>query len=217
MIRDGDARTAAGVTAKAGSRPEKVEVLSRRRLLDDFLVVEEARLRHERFDGTMTGDVRRLRLVRGDAAAALPYDPARRCFYLTEQFRWPVHSVGVPGWFLEIPAGIVSPGEVPASCMLRELREETGLEPRKWEHAFTYFASPGGSTERIFLYVAEVDGTGASGRVGGEAAENEDIRVVAVPYANVDEMLAQGRICDGKTIIALLAFRERQAQRALDA
>ncbi len=216
MIRDENPAKTAGVTARAGARPEKVEVKSRRRLLDDFLVVEEAMLSHEKFDGTMTGDVRRLRLIRGDAAAVLPYDPARRCLYLIEQFRWPVHSVGGNGWLLEIPAGIVSPGEVPASCMLRELREETGLEPMKWEHVFTYFASPGGSTERIFMYLAQVDGTGASGRVGGEAEEHEDIRVVAVPYAKVDELFAEGRICDGKTAIALLAFREREAKKAFE-
>ena len=190
-------------------RPERVDVRRRRILLDDFFVVEEAILRHETFDGSTTGDVRRLRLIRGDAAACLPYDPALRSFFLVEQFRWPPHSIGAGGWLLEIPAGLVGAGEDPADCMRRELQEETGLLARRMEHVFTFFATPGGSTERVFLYVAEVDGAGAAGRIAGQVAEDEDVRVCAVPYAEADGLMETGRICDAKTLLALLAFRQR--------
>ena len=191
-------------------KPEQVAIKSRKVILDAFLRIEEAVLQHDRYDGSKTGDVRRLRVIRGDAAACLVHDPALRCFFFVEQFRWPPYSVGGPGWLIEIPAGIVSPGEEPAACMKRELMEETGLEARKLEHLFTYFATPGGSTERIFLYLAEVDGAGAAGRIAGEASENEDIRVVSIPVDEVWDKLTDGSICDGKTLLALYAFRDRQ-------
>jgi nudix-type nucleoside diphosphatase (YffH/AdpP family) len=194
---------------RTSTQPMTVEVLRRRKLLDDFFLIEEAFLRHDRFDGARTGELRRLCLVRGDAAACLPYDPVERRFFLVEQFRWPPSSVGVYGWLMEIPAGLVDAGEDPAACMARELEEETGLAARRLDHVFTYFATPGGSTERIFLYLAEVEGAGAAGRLKGKPSENEDIRVHAVPYEEAWNMMKDGRIADGKTLLALLAFRER--------
>jgi ADP-ribose pyrophosphatase len=194
--------------ARSGNRPSKVEVLRTTRLLDDFFVVEESIIRHEMFDGSITGDLRRLCLNRGDAAACLPYDPARRLVFFVEQFRWPPRVIGESGWLVEIPAGLVAPGEDPADCMRRELLEETGLAARDLRHILTYFASPGGSTERIFLYLASVDGAGAEDRLAGQTSEHEDIRVMAVPYGEAWAMAADGRIADGKTLLALLAFRD---------
>lgn len=193
-----------------GERLSKVEVVGQRVILDDFFAIEEAILSHAKFDGTMTGRLRRLRLIRGDAAACLPYDPVHRLFFFVEQFRWPPWSIGQEGWLIEIPAGLLAPGEDPAGCMARELQEEAGLVAKKLEHVFTFFATPGCSTERIYLYLAEVDGGGAAGRIAGAPTENEDIRVLAIPYAEALRMAWDGRICDGKTLLALFAFRERK-------
>src|SRR2546426_629840 len=55
----------------------KVEVISRRRVFDDFFKIDEADLRFERYDGTMSEAVRRLNFERGDSAAALLSDAAR--------------------------------------------------------------------------------------------------------------------------------------------
>ena len=195
-------------------RPERVEVIDSRLILDDFFVIEEARLRHGKFDGGMTGELRRLRLIRGDAAACLPYDPERELFVFVEQFRWPPWSIGSEGWLLEIPAGIVSKGEKPEECIARELREETELVPKRIEHVLTFFSTPGGSTERIFLYFAQVDSEGVSGRIAGAPEEDEDIRVITLSYEEAWERCRDGRIHDGKTILALYAFRERQDQRS---
>ena len=48
----------------------KVEIISRKRVLDDFFKVDEAYLRFERFDGTMSEVVRRLNFERGDWSGA---------------------------------------------------------------------------------------------------------------------------------------------------
>ncbi len=192
----------------ASDRPSKVEIVSRDVVFNDFFVIETAILRHATFRGGMTKEVKRLALLRGDAAACLPHDPRHCQFFFVEQFRWPPWTTGDEAWLTEIPAGMVGSGEDPADCIVRELREETGLEAKKLEHLFTYYSTPGGSTERIFLYLAEVDGAGAAGRIAGEPSETEDIRVMAVPYEVAWVMVREGRIRDGKTLLALLAFRD---------
>src|SRR5262249_41357329 len=52
---------------KKGAAMPKVEVISRRRVFDDFFKVDEAKLRFERYDGTMSEAVRRLNFERGDS------------------------------------------------------------------------------------------------------------------------------------------------------
>jgi ADP-ribose pyrophosphatase len=200
------------VPDSANDRPSKVEIVSREVVFDDFFTIETAILRHATFSGGMTREVKRLALLRGDAVACLPYDPGQRQFFFVEQFRWPPWTTGEEAWLTEIPAGMVSSGEDPADSMARELREETGLVATNIEHLYTYYSTPGGSTERIFLYLAEVDGAGAAGRIAGEASETEDIRVTAVPFEEAFAMAREGRISDGKTLLALLAFRDRKGR-----
>ena len=49
----------------------KVEIQTRKRILDDFFKVDEVVLRHERADGRMTRSLRRLHLDRGDGIAGV--------------------------------------------------------------------------------------------------------------------------------------------------
>jgi hypothetical protein len=85
----------------------KVDIVSRKRVLDDFFKVEEARLRFERFDGTMSETVRRLSFERGDAAAALLVDARRRMVLLIEQFMYPtLEKAG--GWLETVVAGMIA-------------------------------------------------------------------------------------------------------------
>jgi len=64
---------------------------------------------------------------------------------------------------VEVPAGLVDPGETPAQAARRELREECGLEAERWEELGSAYSSPGFCDERIHVYLA----TGLS-HVGGE-------------------------------------------------
>ena len=52
---------------------KKVDVYSRRPLLDDFFKVDEVQVSFERFDGSMTPPVRRLVFERGDSVAAVVF------------------------------------------------------------------------------------------------------------------------------------------------
>lgn len=180
----------------------KAEVHSRRRLLDDFFKVDEAEVSFERPDGTMTPTVRRLVFERGDSAAAVVVHRDSGDLLFTEQFRFPTLDKG-PGWLLELVAGMVEAGVTPEATLAREIEEELGYRVARCEPIATFYLSPGGSSERIWLYYVEV---GADARVsagGGLAAENEDIRVVRLPEAEAKARLAAGGFADAKTLIGL--------------
>ena len=62
--------------------------------------------------------------------------------------------------------------------------------------------SPGGTTERIHLYVGKVDSTQADG-LHGLAHEGEDIRLHVVSREQAYRWVEEGRIDNATTVIAL--------------
>jgi ADP-ribose pyrophosphatase len=183
----------------------KVEVCSEKRLLDDFFRVDEATLSFERFDGSMSPRVRRLVFERGDSAAALVFERDANVLLFTEQFRFPAYRKG-EGWPLELMAGMVEEGETPEATVRRECEEELGYRPGNLEPVATFFVSPGGSSERIHLFYAEVTAAMQVGKGGGVAGEHEDIRIVRRSVDETRAALAAGRLTDAKTIIAVQWF-----------
>ena len=193
----------------------RVDVRSRRRLLDDFFKVDEAELSFERFDGSMTPPVRRLVFERGDSVAAVVFDRETQRLLLTEQFRFPTLEKG-PGWMIELIAGMIDRGEKPEASIRREIEEELGYRAHRIEHVATFYVSPGGSSERIWLYYAEVGDAGHVSAGGGLPGEHEDIRVVSISPEEARAALKDGRIADAKTIIGLQWFLARGPSRADD-
>src|SRR5712691_6168265 len=55
---------------------------------------------------------------------------------------------------LELPAGLVDPGELPIDTARRELEEETGFTAQHLEPLVRFYASPGFSTELLHIFVA---------------------------------------------------------------
>lgn len=148
---------------------------------------------------TPNGTELELELVRHPGAAAiLPLlsepESADPFVLLIRQYRY-----AAGGFIWEIPAGVLEPGEEPVTCARRELREETGAEADRFEHLTTIFTTPGFTNERIHLFLA-------SGIRPGKAAPNDDelIRTETVPVTRALEMIRDGEITDGKTVIALL-------------
>ncbi len=180
----------------------KFQIKSTRRILDDFFKVEEAYVCYERFDQSMSDVVRRLNVDRGDSVAAILLNRNRNNVILTKQFRYPTCASG-PGWIIEIVAGMLSDGESPEDCMQREIKEETGYRVTDLTRISTFFVSPGGSSERIFLFCAEVDDHNRVDEGGGVATEHEDIQVLEFSLDDISAMLERGEIMDAKTIIAL--------------
>jgi len=180
----------------------KVNLQERRHVFVDVFDIEEAVLQYELYDGSMSEPVRRLSLERGDSAAAILFDRARGSVILVEQFRYPAWSKG-GGWLIETIAGVVDPGESPELAVLREIEEESGYRVDAVTHVSTFFLSPGGSSERVFLYCALVDSSQRVDSGGGLDSENEDIRVLEIPTAELRHRLARGDFADAKTLIGL--------------
>jgi ADP-ribose pyrophosphatase len=95
---------------------------------------------------------------------------------------------------------MIEPDETPSETAIREALEETGYRITAPELIGSFFPSPGGSSERIFLHFAEVRDADRVGPGGG--GEGEDVRVVLLPAAELFERLDSGLIDDAKLIIA---------------
>ena len=182
---------------------KRVEIIEKKEIFRRlFFRIEEARLRHETLSGTMSEEMVRLNLKRGDGVAVLLHDPQAATVVMVEQFRYAAYENG-PGWLLEIPAGIVQEGEDPAEGMKREIEEETGYRVAELQHITTFYLSPGGSSERIWLYYAAVSPKDRITEGGGLPVEQEEIRVAVYPVAALVEKAASGEIQDAKTLVGL--------------
>jgi len=186
------------------------EILSKKRIFDHFFKVDELHLRHSTTQGAMSAELTRLVFERGDAVAALVHNRATNSLILTEQFRAPAAEKG-PAWLLELPAGMIDKDEEPASAVVREVYEEIGYRPTHVEFIASFYLSPGGSSERIFLYYCPVESVDQKSRGGGLAAEDEYISRVELPLSEAFKRLDDHEIVDAKTIIGLQWLRMRQA------
>ncbi|WP_019933090.1 ADP-ribose diphosphatase [Oceanimonas smirnovii] len=167
-----------------------------------FFRLLKVRLRHRLFAGGWGPELTRELFDRGHAAAVLPYDTVRDEVVLVEQFRvGAIHHDSSP-WLLEVVAGIVEPGESEEEVVRREAEEEAGLTLGRLTRAMSYFSSPGGCSERITVFVGEVDATQAASHAG-LTDEGEDIRVHRLSRREAMQWLADGRIDNAASVIAL--------------
>jgi nudix-type nucleoside diphosphatase (YffH/AdpP family) len=170
---------------------------------EGYFKLTETRLRFVKNDGSMSRTVSRLNLDRPDASAVLLYDPGQDAVVLVKQFRYSVFAGGDGGWMTEVVAGTLAPGDDPEQAARREVMEETGYRIDAMEHIHTFYPSPGGCSEKCFLYAAEVDDSMRVGEGGGAPDEEEDIEVLKVPAREALAMLDRKEINDGKTLVAL--------------
>lgn len=188
---------------------KKVVIESKRYVLDDFFKVEEARLQYELFNGEMSRTVRRFSLERGNSVAVLVYNTDTNKIILLNQFRFPTYKHG-HGWLTEIVAGMIDEGETPEESARRELLEEAGLTISAFEHICDFYASPGGSSEIIYLYYAEVAGKFAVPvKTGGLAGHGEDIVTLEVTLDEALEMIQTGALIDAKSVAAIYWLENR--------
>lgn len=188
---------------------KKVSIEQKRYLLNDFFKVEEAFLRFEQFNGEMSKKIRRLSLERGDSVAILVYNITTEKIILINQFRYPTYQKG-DGWMTETIAGMVDHDEAPEQTARRETQEETGLDINRFEPIATFYPSPGGSSERIFLYYSEVSGEQAKYEAtGGLLHEGEDIKVIELSLEDALKKIRSGEIMDAKTILGIYWLENR--------
>lgn len=199
------------------ARPN-VEIYSEKVLLKTrIFTVREAELRYRTYgaDRELSGDwSSRVTLVnadRGDSVAAVIVDTSRDEIILVEQFRFPTLGHG-SGWLCELVAGMVDDGEEPEAAIRREIREEIGYDVRALEQIYTLHLSPGGSSERVFLYYAEVDDSLRVGEGGGRADEAESLALRPLPLGELAALVGGGTVQDAKTLTGLLWLQLRRTR-----
>ena len=192
--------------------PQDVEILERETPFQGFFRVDTLTLRHKHYNGGWGEPVRRELFVRPPAAAVLPYDPVRGEILLVEQFRVGALEWRDTPWCLELIAGIADKeGESAADLIRREAVEEAGLPLGTMEPIAAYMPSPGGTKERLQVFVGHADLAGAGG-VFGCPDEGEDIRAVTVSADHIPALLESGQVDNAASLIALqwlLLNRER--------
>jgi ADP-ribose pyrophosphatase len=116
------------------------------------------------------------------------------------------HAAGQYLW--EVPAGKMDEGEERLAAAKRELKEETGYRAKKWTKLVRYFASPGFLGEWMQVFLAE-------GLIAGEATPEEDelLEVVLVPLSEVLQMIDEGKILDGKTLVSVQLYSRLRAKK----
>lgn len=176
--------------------------------------VNKAKLRFRRFDGRMSEEITRINFERGDSVGILLYDPEEDVVVLIRQFRYPIYASIDPkelkvgnakkAWMLEIVAGIIDPGHRAAEIASKEIMEESGyavlgdLLP-----ITTINPSPGGSSERIYLYLGLINHQNQLAEENESPSIGEDIQVVKLTFQEAMTMVEHGEISDAKTIISL--------------
>ena len=156
--------------------PDDVEIERREIVYQGFFKMDRLRLKHQCFAGGPPKSIVRELFVRGDAVAALVYDPDHDLIALIEQFRIGALKQPQGPWCLEVVAGMIDVGLSPEQVIIRELHEEANIVAKRLDYIGNYLSSPGGTDEKLHLFCAFCDLRRAEG-VFGLDGEGEDIRV----------------------------------------
>ncbi|KZN33065.1 hypothetical protein N480_24390 [Pseudoalteromonas luteoviolacea S2607] len=172
-------------------------------LYDGFLTIKEYAFEHALFDGGVSETIRREIIDRGHAVAVLPYDPVRDEVLLIEQIRIGALATKNSPWLLECIAGMAEGSTDLEGVARKEAQEEAGLKLNKLHYMRSYLSSPGGSTERLYLYLAEVDLSEHVAGVFGLEEEGEDIKTHVLPFDEAMARLESEEIDNAATVISL--------------
>lgn len=112
---------------------------------------------------------------------------------LVKQYRHGIREVT-----LEVPGGLVDPGDTPESAAVRELLEETGYGAGEVELLGSVHPHPAIMNNQIYTFLAR----GVQLERSQELGEGEDIEVVLVPLKNIPEMIKAGEITHSLVISA---------------
>jgi ADP-ribose pyrophosphatase len=156
--------------------------------------------------------------------AASPVDGAQHSFYRIHSSSWaqivPItkdgrvvlvrqYRHGAERITLEIPAGLVDPGEEPMHAALRECLEETGYRARNAVSLGVVTPNPALFSNRLYAYLAtDVELVSEIRNIGTERTE-----VVLVPVGQLPDMILRGDIDHALVVATLWRYLHEYAPR----
>lgn len=176
----------------------KQHLVSRERVFDgDYLRVERRIVRLP----SGREAVREI-VVPRDAVGVLPLHRDGTAYFV-RQYRPAVERT-----LVEVPAGVVDPGETREEAVRRELLEEVGMRPASVRHLLDYYHAEGYSTGVLHLYLAfDLEDAG-----GPAPEEDEHLETVTMPFDEALRRVLAGEFMDSKSILSILC-----TQRLLEA
>ena len=180
---------------------DRIRILDVKTLSSDWGVVKKTTFDYRRSGGDWQRQTRET-YDRGNGATILLYNLAQRTVILTRQFRFPCYLNGYDDLLIETPAGLLDK-QTPEERIRGEVEEETGFHVRAPEKIFEAYMSPGSVTEKLTFFAAAYESDDKKSSGGGIASEGEDIETMETPIDEALAMIADGRICDAKTIMLI--------------
>ncbi|WNC71609.1 NUDIX domain-containing protein [Thalassotalea psychrophila] len=171
-----------------------------------FFRIDQYQIKHRLFNEQWGNLISREVFERGDAVVLIPYDSVNKKLLLIEQFRPGAIRTEPCPWCFEFIAGMFAENESPIDVAIREAEEEANLTVDKSQlrHVMNYLSSPGGTSEKLYMYVALMDLSNVvNGTISGLEEENEDIKSHLMTLDEALYLLNDGKINNASTIIGL--------------
>lgn len=180
----------------------EIKITETNLLSDNWYVLNKVTFDYQKKDGTVESHIREV-YDRGNGAAILLYNTAKKTVILTRQFRLPTFLNGnKTGMMIEVCAGLLDQDNA-EEAVIRETEEETGYRLTKVQKVIETYMSPGSVTEILYLFVGEYDESMKVNNGGGLDAEQENIEVLEYTFNEAYAMFESGEITDAKTIMLL--------------
>jgi nudix-type nucleoside diphosphatase (YffH/AdpP family) len=192
---------------------DRVRIVDCTVLSDDWYVLKKVTFDFLRQDGTWQRQSRET-YDRGNGATILLHSRHTGNVVLTRQFRMPAFVNGHDGMLIEAAGGLLD-NATPEERIRLEVEEETGYRVHDVRKVFEAYMSPGSVTEKLYFYVGEYDASMRVNDGGGIEGEGEDLEVIEIPLQTALQLIEDGEIVDGKTIMLLqhVALRQLKEER----
>jgi GDP-mannose pyrophosphatase NudK len=188
---------------------ENVKILDSKILSDNWYILKKITYSYSKADGTSITQSREA-YDRGNGATILLYNKLQKTVILTRQFRLPTFINGNDtGMLIEACAGLLDQDN-PEDCIKRETEEETGYKITQVRKIFEAYMSPGSVTEILYFFIAEYAKEMKVSDGGGLDHEEENIEVLELDIDKAMQMVSNGEIKDGKTIMLLQYIKLNQ-------
>lgn len=183
-----------------------IKITDSKILSDNWYILKKITYEYTKTDGTKQVQSREA-YDRGNGATILLYNKEQNTVILTRQFRLPTFINGnETGMLIETCAGLLDKDN-PEDCIKRETEEETGYKITDVRKIFEAYMSPGSVTEILHFFIAEYTKEMKVTDGGGLESEQENIEVLELNFNEALNMINNGDIKDGKTIMLLQYIR----------